>query len=171
MDDEEFIVLPNASSIVSICRGSLDPQLRHDIRILAPMVEGASVETLQVEGLWIDTQGQLLPPDASSGQEEGSLSGDQLKSQSQLISPGRIKMLEILTDLPGSMSEKEKDHQIRPAHRILRELMSWQYLIGQMFDSDHFTIGMEGMCLIPDCIGGRGAPAGLADIFFQRLQS
>jgi len=47
--------------------------------------------------------------------------------------------------------------------------MGWEYLLGDMFESDHVMIGMDGMCLIPDCIGGRGSPAGLADVFFQRF--
>jgi hypothetical protein len=55
------------------------------------------------------------------------------------------------------------------ASGILGGVMGWEYLIGEMFGSDHISIGMDGMCLMQDCIGGRGSPAGLADVFFQRL--
>jgi hypothetical protein len=47
--------------------------------------------------------------------------------------------------------------------------MGWEYLLGEMFGSDHVTIGMYGMCLIQNCIGGAGSPIGLADVFFQRF--
>jgi hypothetical protein len=33
------------------------------------------------------------------------------------------------------------------------------------------TTGMDGMCLIQDCIGGTGSPVGLADVFFQRFSA
>jgi hypothetical protein len=162
VDDDEYLVLPNATSIVSIRRGNLDPNSRHDIRIIAPMVGSDNVETLQVEGVWIDEGGQLLPHEESSASEDGLPLG-------LPASPANYKMLEIVTDLPGSKAAKEKGKSIGTTHGILGGVMGWEYLLGEMFGSDHVTIGMYGMCLIQNCIGGAGSPIGLADVFFQRF--
>jgi hypothetical protein len=77
-------------------------------------------------------------------------------------------MLEIVTDLPGSGARKNRKQNMRINDEILGGVMGWEYLLGEMFGVDHITSGMDGMCLIPDCIGGRGSPTGLADVFFQR---
>ncbi|XMA09026.1 hypothetical protein WAI453_001817 [Rhynchosporium graminicola] len=159
IDDEEYIVLPNATSLVSICPGNLNPLLRHEIRIIAPMVGNDAVETLQIEGIWINEGGQLLPHPGSPNP------GDRFKQQTKTSAPRR--MVEIVTDLPGSTASKEKSKNTGTARSIMNGVLGWEYLLGEMFGSDHVTIGNEGMCLIPDCIGDRGSPAGLADVFFQ----
>jgi hypothetical protein len=77
-------------------------------------------------------------------------------------------MLEIIADLPGSVTGRDRRKTIGSSHGILGGVMGWEYLLGEMFGAAHVTIGMDGMCLIQDCIGGRGRPVGLADVFFQR---
>ncbi|KAH7336059.1 hypothetical protein BKA65DRAFT_458560 [Rhexocercosporidium sp. MPI-PUGE-AT-0058] len=126
IDDEEYLVLPNAMSLVSICRGNLTPNSRHEIRIIAPMVGGETAKGAH-----------------------------------------QRRMLEIVTDLPGSLAGKDKSKSTGTSRGVLGGVMGWEYLLGEMFGSDHVTIGNDGMCLIPDCIEGRGSPAGLADVFFQ----
>ncbi len=165
VDDEEYIVLPNTSSIVSIRRGNLDPKSRHDIRIIAPMVTRDGLEALQVEGIWIDEGAQLLPYETPTGSDDKISPGD----QTDYPSSAKNRMLEIVTDLPGSKVGKDKHKNNGRTHEILGGVMGWEYLLGEMFGSDHVTIGMDGMCLIQDCIGGEGSPAGLADVFFQRF--
>jgi len=158
-DDEEYIVIPNATSITTVRRGDLDPNSLHDIRIIAPMVSSEIVETLQVEGIWIDQGGQIVPRDTSD-------SGDGFfPAQSKKYPTVQSKMLEVITDLPGSKVGTEKSGI---THTILGGVLGWEYLLGEMFGSDHVMIGMDGMCLIQDCIGGTGSPVGLADVFFQR---
>ncbi|KAI9056185.1 hypothetical protein LZ554_001113 [Drepanopeziza brunnea f. sp. 'monogermtubi'] len=159
VDDEEYVVLPKATSLVSISRGKLNPLASHEIRIIAPMAGGDAVETLQVEGIWIDKSGQLLP-------YEGSLNADRL-FEDRLLNSHPRKMLEIVTDLPGSMSGRDSRKNTGDGRAILGGVLGWEYLLGEMFGSDHVTIGMDGICLISKCIGGRGTPAGLADVFFQ----
>lgn len=127
------------------------------------MVGGDGVETLQIEGIWINEGGQLLPHQNSPKIAE-SLS-QQTKATSQR------RMLEIVTDLPGFVVGKDRRKSTGTSRGILGGVMGWEYLLGEMFGSDHVTIGNDGMCLIPDCIGGRGSPAGLADVFFQRFGS
>jgi hypothetical protein len=167
VDDEEYIVLPNATSIIPIRRGNLDTNSRYDIRIIAPMVSSYSLETLQVEGIWIDAGGELLPYETSMGSDNKLPPGD----QTQYHSPAKNKMLEIVTDLPGSKVGKDKRKNNSFAHGILGGVMGWEYLLGEMFGSDHVTIGVDGMCLTQDCIGGTGSPVGLADVFFQRFSA
>lgn len=161
IDDEEYIVLPNATSIVTIRKGNLDRRTRHSIRVIAPMVKDNAVETLQVKGIYIDLAGQLLPFDAPSAPAEEQL------PQAEARSPA--KMLEIVTDLPGSTTGRDKRRKFGIIRGILGGVMGWEYLLGEMFGTDHVTIGMDGMCLIQDCVGGTGSPAGLADVFFQRF--
>lgn len=167
VDDEEYIVLPNSTSVIPIRRGNLDPTSRHNIRIIAPMVSSYSLEILQVEGIWIDAGGQLLPYETSMGSDDKLSPGDQI----QYPSLAKNKMLEIVTDLLGSKARKDKRKYSGFAHGILGGVMGWEYLLGEMFGSDHVTIGMDGMCLIQDCIGGTGSPVGLADVFFQRFSA
>lgn len=127
------------------------------------MFGGEVVETLQVEGIWIDEAGQLLPFKTDST-AEGPTAG----STELIHSRPHRKMLEIVTDLPGSMAGRDRRKNTRLRGGILGGVVGWEYLLGEMFGVDHVTIGMDGMCLIQDCIGGKGSPAGLADVFFQR---
>ncbi len=165
VDDEDYIVLPNASSTTTIRLGNVDPNSRHDVRIIAPMVSRDSLETLQVEGIWIDEGAHLLPYDAPTGSDERLSPVD----QNNYASSVKPKMLEIVTDLLGSRAASGKRKNSGITHEVLNGVMGWEYLLGEMFGSDHITIGMDGMCLIQDCIGGVGNPVGLADVFFQRF--
>jgi hypothetical protein len=162
IDDEEYIVLPNATSIVTIRKGNLDRRTRHNIRVIAPMVRDNVLETLQVKGIYIDQEGQLLPIEESPSLIEGQNIRDR-----PIRRPA--KMLEIVTDLPGSTAGRERRRSFGTTRGILGGVMGWEYLLGEMFGTDHVTIGMDGMCLIQDCVGGRGTPVGLADVFFQRF--
>ncbi|KAF7952515.1 uncharacterized protein EAE97_002012 [Botrytis byssoidea] len=179
VDDEEYVILPNATSLVAIRTKDLDPQSPHIIRIIAPMIGRDIIETFQFLGVWIDENGQLIPvqnpmsttnlPFSERDVENEELGLTISAVDSGLNAPQR-KMLEILTDLPGSMTGLDRRKQrvaYNIANGILGGVMGWEYLTGDMFGSDHVTIGMDGMCLLQDCIGGRGSPAGLADVFFQ----
>ncbi|APA12000.1 hypothetical protein sscle_08g067700 [Sclerotinia sclerotiorum 1980 UF-70] len=179
VDDEEYVILPNATSLVAIRTKDLDPHSRHLIRIIAPMVGRDTVETFQFLGVWLDEGGQLIPvQDPMASTRNAQLHTKDIASEEfgfpisdlPLQNTPQRKMLEILTDLPGSMTGLDRrKHRISSnlATGILGGVMGWEYLTGEMFGSDHVTIGMDGMCLVQDCIGGRGTPAGLADVFFQ----
>ncbi|KAL8829138.1 MAG: hypothetical protein Q9170_006298, partial [Blastenia crenularia] len=77
------------------------------------------------------------------------------------------KLLEVVTDTPGLSGRGMQSTRTGGAHGLLAGVMGWEYLLGEMFGVDHVAIGVEGMCLIQDCIGGVGQPAGLGDIFFR----
>ncbi len=130
------------------------------------MVRGDKVKILQVKGIWVEEGGQLLPfePIFSGG---GVLHGQQT-TQYTATAPLQRKMLEIITNLPGSVAGRDRRKTTESTRDILGGVTGWEYLLGEMFGADHVTIGMDSMCLIQDCIGGRGRPVGLADVFFQR---
>ncbi|TVY48089.1 hypothetical protein LOCC1_G002053 [Lachnellula occidentalis] len=169
VDDNEYIVLPNATSIATIQNGKLDVHSRHSIRVTAPMIRENAVETLQVRGIYIDEGGQLLPCATSSqpALEESISPLEHGQANGENVTQPPEKMLEIVTDLPGSMAARDRRRNIGTARGILGGVMGWEYLLGEMFGIDHVMIGMDGMCLTQDCIGGRGSPAGLADVFFK----
>lgn len=80
----------------------------------------------------------------------------------------RKKVLEVITDSPGSLSAKSRGKRRGGADGLLAGVMSWEYLLGEMFGADHVTIGVDGMCLTQDCIGAAGIPSGMGDVFFRR---
>ena len=47
--------------------------------------------------------------------------------------------------------------------------MGWEYLLGEIFGADHVGVGVDGMGLTQDCIGGVCEPSGIGDVFFRRL--
>ena len=80
----------------------------------------------------------------------------------------RKKVLEIVTDSPGSIIGHQRGSGSAGAHGLMAGVMGWEYLLGEMFGADHVGIGVDGMCLTQDCVGGRGHPAGMGDAFFRR---
>lgn len=83
----------------------------------------------------------------------------------------RRKVLEVVTDSPGSFTRKQRSQRSGGADGLLAGVMGWEYLLGEMFGADHVGIGVDGMCLTQDCIGGTGSPAGMGDVFFRRYGS
>ena len=83
----------------------------------------------------------------------------------------RKKILEVITDVPGSFRAQHTSGRSGGADNLLAGVMGWEYLLGEMFGADHVGIGMDGMCLTQDCVGGVGFPASLGDVFFRRFVS
>ena len=84
------------------------------------------------------------------------------------VKQDRKKILEVITDSPGSFNGKSGGNQKGGAAGLMAGVMGWEYLLGEMFGADHVGIGVDGMCLTQDCIGGVGQPAGMGDVFFRR---
>jgi hypothetical protein len=104
------------------------------------MTGGHHVETLEIEGLWIDDKGQLLPQNADSSSEDdiSDLSTEEFATKPNSIARPHRKMLEIVTDSPGSMAFNG------PRTRgVIGGVLGWEYLLGEMFASDHVTTGMD----------------------------
>lgn len=201
IDQEEYVLLPNASSLVSICKGDLSVADEHRIRVVAPMMDGHGQGILELEGLWLSRGGKLLRVEGSLlseeyenedafsaeneqvGERHRSGLNDLLKTndnhESKLesdsgdddegssMSQSRKKILEIITDSPGSFPGQRKTNRTGGADGLLAGIMGWEYLLGEMFGADHVGIGVDGMCLIQNCIGGVGQPNGIGDVFFR----
>lgn len=201
VDQEEYVLLPNASALVAVCSGSLERDKEHNIRIIAPMTDDQGNGIVQLEGIWLSKGGQFervegtLLNDYSGDEDLLSAQSDDVgekhrKGLTRLLKGSghgrteevqqilgkdeeyqdyrdRRKLLEILTDTPGSSGRKQHGTRTGGAHGLLAGVMAWEYLLGEMFSVDHVAIGVDGMCLTQNCIGGVGHPAGLGDIFFR----
>ena len=143
----------------------------------------------QVEGTWLDISNQNQASEIktepleigkdhrlglnalleSSGQR-GPLQDGDLKSAVNVsaIEKARRKLLEVITDSPGSLNGRDKGKHAKGAHALLAGVTGWDYLLGEMFEADHVSLGLDGMCLIQDCLRGVGSPAGIGDVFFRR---
>ena len=203
VDDEEYILLPNCSSLVTISSKGLNARTEHHVRIVAPMTDDHGLGIVELEGLWLSKGGKLVKVPGSLlsedyvnedllnaendqvgakhqtglsdiGEDGTSKSGRQPAGivaeddDSSSVDQDRKKLLEIITDSPGSLSGKQRIRRTGGADGLLSGVMGWEYLLGEMFRVDHVGIGVEGMCLVPDCIGGTGEPAGMGDVFFRR---
>ena len=201
VDDQEFILLPNSSSLVSVRSNDLDKNKEHRVRIIAPMIDDHGRGVIELEGLWLSKGGKLMKV-ARSRLGEEFIDEDLLKAENdhvgekhraglkeleddgngksereklfdeeeQLLTAyqNRKRILEIITDAPGSYSGKQRGRRAGGADGLLAGVMGWDYLLGEMFGVDHVSIGVDGMCLTQDCIGGTGQPAGIGDVFFRR---
>ncbi|MCJ1387391.1 hypothetical protein MMC18_000234 [Xylographa bjoerkii] len=201
VDQEEYVLLPNSSLLVSIRDNDLDPHFEHHIRIIVPMTDDHGNGIIQLEGVWLSKDGRLARIEGSlldedladedslfaesakvgekhrDGLKEILNSGhskdgeDSKEEESESAPPSleyRKKILEIITNAPGSPSGKNRGKRRGGADGLLAGVMGWEYLLGEMFGADHITIGVDGMCLIQDCIGAVGTPSGLGDVFFRR---
>ncbi len=201
VDDQEYILLTNASSLVLVSSNNLDSNKEHRVRIVAPMTDDHGRGVVELDGLWLSKGGKLVKVPGSLLSED-FVDEDLLKAendhigekhraglhdikkdgsnrhnrhnvaeeQEELLSAGqdRKKILEVITDSPGSYTGKQRGRRFGGADGLLAGVMGWDYLLGEMFGADHVVIGVDGMCLTPECIGGTGEPAGLGDVFFRR---
>ena len=56
---------PNASGLVSIATKDLDIETYHTVRVIAPMTDNGGEGVIQVDGIWTDKGGMLLPVEGS----------------------------------------------------------------------------------------------------------
>ena len=201
IDQEEYVLLPNSSGVVSVRSGDLDPSIYHQIRIILPTIDEHSNEVVQLEGIWLSKHGKLSRVAGSSfdariegedslganeniGQEHSDglatimetgdrygrqdLVANEKDDNTNITATDRKKVLEILTDSPGSLNGKNRHRRVGGVDGLLSGVMGWEYLLGEMYQVDHVAIGVDGMCLTQKCIRGTGSPAGLGDVFFRR---
>jgi len=93
------------------------------------------------------------------------------EEEAQVTAENRKKILEVITDTPGSLSGKNKGKRKGGADGLLAGVMGWEYLLGEMFGVDHVAVVVDGMCLTQECIGAVGYPSGMGDVFFRRYVS
>lgn len=199
VDQEEYILLPNASSLVVVCNHDLSESDEHYIRIVAPMTDNNGTGIVELEGIWLSQGGKLISMEGTSGNENlddedllsvenesvggvrmgelpesndcsksGRESGKCNTEDAPLNEGNRRKMLEVITDSPGSVPGNHRSSRSGGADGLLAGVMGWEYLLGEIFSADHAGVGVEGMCLTQNCIGGVGEPNGIGDVFFRR---
>jgi len=201
IDDEEYVLLPNSSSLVSVCSGGLNRDEEHRIRVIAPMTDDDGRGVVELEGLWLSKGGKFVKVAGSQLSEEyidedlleaeNDLVGERHRTglnhiendgssrmdrnyleedgeDSQVANLERKKILEVITDSSGPFTGNGRGRRTGGADGLLAGVMGWEYLLGEMFSADHVGIGVDGMCLTQDCIGGTGYPAGMGDVFFRR---
>lgn len=81
---ETYVLLPNASTLVSVSSGNLLPATEYHVRIVAPMVDDHGKGIVQLEGLWLSKGGKLLRVEGSLLSEEYA-DEDALHAQSDQI--------------------------------------------------------------------------------------
>ena len=176
VDDQEYILLPKSSSLVAIRSDDLDPSTKHHVRIIAPMTDDHGTGVIQLAGLWLSKGGTLVKV-AGSLLNEDYDKQDLLQAETLAIedhnklasiNQDRKKVLEVITDSPGSFTRRQRGKRNGGASDLMAGVMGWEYLLGEMFEADHVGIGVDGMCLTQDCIGGTGSPSGIGDVFFRR---
>ena len=187
--------MPNASALVTVCNHDLSESDEHYIRIIAPMTDNNGTGIVELEGIWLSKGGQLIriegtldneDPDDEDllGAENGRVGrvrmggppesndcskGGKCNAEDALLNEeNRKKMLEVITDSPGSVPGNRRSSRTGGADGLLAGVMGWEYLLGEIFGADHVGIGVDGMCLTQDCIGGVGQPNGIGDVFFRR---
>lgn len=202
VDGEEYVILPNATSLVTVRMHDMNPKMHHTFRVVAPMTDNDGKGVVQFDGLWLDKGGSLLPVEGTAAEgsndedDDFSAESDEVGKKHKIgfsrllgrhskdqvhesngdndeLDPltafrKRRKLLEIVTDQPSHLNKRGKTMRQGGADSLLAGVMGWEYLLGEMFAVDHVTIGVEGVCLTHDCIGGTGSPNGMRDVFFRR---
>ncbi|KAL8644170.1 MAG: hypothetical protein Q9226_007902, partial [Calogaya cf. arnoldii] len=84
VDQEEYVLLPNSSSLVAICSGSLQHDTVHNIRIIAPMTDDKGRGIIQLEGIWL-SKGGYFEKIEGLATGDGSSDEDPLSAQSDEV--------------------------------------------------------------------------------------
>lgn len=196
VDGEEYVVLPNATSLVPVRMKDLNPAKSHSIRVIAPMTDNNGEGLIQLDGIWLDKGGMLQPVIGSLAEndvdeeddpdEESDAIGSSNRFGLGRLADGRARrtadaqsgavleykqrrrLVEIVTDTPSHLGLRRAGTRASKSDSLLAGVMGWEYLLGEMFSVDHVAISAEDMCLTHDCLGGRGEPSSMGDVFFRR---
>ncbi|KAI9778025.1 MAG: hypothetical protein M1839_008430 [Geoglossum umbratile] len=166
IDQEEYILIPNSTSLVPIRVGDLDPHMLHDVRVIAPMTDDSGQGKLEFEGVWLSKGGEILGVQGSQLGEEIE-EGDELEAKGgnagesdypdssntdidryeevnksegegeRQMASLRKKLLEIVTDSPGFLGHASSMTRTGGGSGLLGGVMGWDYLLGEMFGADH----------------------------------
>lgn len=189
VDQEEYVLLPNSSGLVSIRSDDLAQRLEHQVRIIAPMTDSSGKGMIQLEGLWLSKGGKLLEVEGSGIHQDvgsggwpymdatrvgrkplASPSGGHQAWKAAQINPhdGQVEEWVITSSRKKILEVITDSPGGLGSQHLLSGVMGWEYLLGDMFDADHVGIGADGICITQNCIGGTGEPSGMGDAFFRR---
>ena len=206
IDGKEFSAVPKAAGHVAIRSSDLDPNMNHEVRVIAPMLDD-DTGVVQLGGLWVDRGGELVWPDELEDEdedEEDAVDKDGLVNMvdkprlldfSWFVNTGRHKfnpifaeeafldisggddvqaaqpkrkLMEVITDTPGFVRPPNETSTHDTPEYLLSALQGWENQIAEMFGVDLVVTGTDGMCLVHDCVGGKGSPVGIAEAYFRR---
>lgn len=126
VDQEEYIALPNASALVSVCNNDLNRNDEHRIRIVAPMADNHGRGVLELEGLWLSAGGGLSRVEGSLLSKEYENEDDFSAENEQVGEKHRLGLYDLLEN-EHTKDEQEIDdratqesaNHTRPRRRIL----------------------------------------------------
>lgn len=195
VDREGYVRLQDASGLVAVRQGDLDPASDHNIRVIAPGVDSNGEMVVELEGVWLSKGGRLasvnssgvglqaeLPGGLQTTNAQGLRKGPQKNGADNELSdefegakgqkpntprPTR-KIVEVVTDTTSIRQDSIADPPSGPGG-LLSAILGWEYLVGEMFHADPVRISVPGMCVLSGCNGGQGQPATVSDVFFRRF--
>ncbi|KAK5004729.1 hypothetical protein LTR39_006108, partial [Cryomyces antarcticus] len=104
VDDEEYVLLPNCSGLVSVRSGDLDDQTWHSVRIVAPMVDDGGLGMIQFEGVWLEEGGMLNRVDGAEVDDDAAETDDVGQHIDEKVGKEHRIGLSRLMDTHGSSS-------------------------------------------------------------------
>ncbi|KAL9053087.1 MAG: hypothetical protein Q9162_005009 [Coniocarpon cinnabarinum] len=125
VDNEEYVVLPNATSLVPVRMKDLNKKGYHTIRVIAPMTDDAGMGVVQLDGIWLDKGGQLVPVEGSTASVGQSIEDD-FDAESDEI--GRSHRLGLASFMRGSekgqtQAGDDEDEEETPDFRRRKKLI------------------------------------------------
>ncbi|KAL9614560.1 MAG: hypothetical protein Q9167_000929 [Letrouitia subvulpina] len=118
---ETYMLLPNASALVSVSSGKLLPATEYHVRIVAPMVDDHGKGIVQLEGLWLSKGGKLLRVEGSLLSEEYA-DEDALHAQSDQI--GERHRLGLSDIIRGSSRNASPEKVLKSSSDVTATLAS-----------------------------------------------
>ena len=106
VDQEEYVLLPNSSMLVSISSNNLDRYAEHQVRIVAPMTDDHGKGVIQLEGIWLSTGAKLVPVKGSLLSEEYENEDSLSSGNDQVGEKHRIGLSGILRDKSRSKTDQ-----------------------------------------------------------------
>ncbi|RPB27659.1 hypothetical protein L211DRAFT_563571 [Terfezia boudieri ATCC MYA-4762] len=134
-------------------------------RVIFPLAnEISNRDNVGILGFYVDPYTHVLPDSADAG-----LGGNE-KSMT-ITCPSSRKLIEVITDSitgefgmsPGAGGEVEASEKLA----AVQPLYHWGWRVGEGLGADRRILGVDGMCLVPDCPGLQHSKRGLGDIYFQ----
>ncbi|TKA68122.1 hypothetical protein B0A49_06739 [Cryomyces minteri] len=104
VDNEEYVLLPNCSGLVSVRAGDLDDQTWHSVRIVAPMVDNGGLGMMQFEGVWLEEGGMLNWVDGAEEDDDAAEADDVGQHMDEKVEKEHRIGLSRLMDIHGSSS-------------------------------------------------------------------
>jgi len=114
VDQEEYVILPNASSLVPVRMKDLHPGIAHSIRVIAPMTDNGGTGVVQFDGLWLDKGGQLSTVEGSLAEGHADEEDDMDPESDNVGKKHRLGLGSILQgfDKDDSENEDEEDESV-----------------------------------------------------------